>query len=396
MSSKSDSSYPCYGHDCYDRGNYHRSCPMCDFFKCVKSENERSAAGMTDAEWYRHIIGEMKEVGDVHVAHKHNVYTLNREVRRYQKNPNTGIIYQNLDEVLRDHLAQYGRIAIEVNARPHAEFSKPIDLNDTIGFVIGFTDDTVDIELTALGEHFRDRGLLEHCTIQFYLLTEGDEVKRILGAKAVPHGRKIEVVFDCDNVLLLLNNTVFSQLWLPLPTGFDHTATGQYKPDEVLAIKKLYGDPEIFKLSKFAEGADRIKYLESYNAHVSICTRSYTLGVEDVKRIRLPKHTHVPLEDIDFQLGLGEEKNLPDKADIMIEDCIENLLRLPNNKVKVLVDKTHNQRDFAFDFYNKIWRMPDLEHAIEFVEYILKNGLMYDKSWLNFNPNEGPYSMVCR
>lgn len=396
MASNPDSSYPCYGHDCYDRGNYHRSCPMCDFFKCVKSEHERTAAGMTDAEWYHHIVEEMKEIGDTHVVHKHNVYTLNREVRRYQKNPNSGVIYYNLDDVLRDHIATFGQVPIDVNSRPDVEFSGPIELKDTLGFVVDFTDDTVDIELTALGEQFRSRGLLEYATVQFYLLTDGNDVKRILGAKIVPHGRKSIVVFDCDDVLLQLNNTVFSQLWLPLPTSYDFASTGQYKPDELKAIDKLYRDPEIFKLAKFADGADRITDLESYNAEVKICTSSYTPEVADVKKIRLPEHTKVKPENIEYQIGLGEHKVLPDKADIMVEDCIENLMKLPNDRVKVLIDRPANQRDFAFDFYNKIWRMPDLDHAIEFIEYVLKTGLIYDRIWRNFNPNEGPYSMVHR
>lgn len=396
MSLKPDSQYPCYGHDCYDRGNYHRSCPSCDFFKCVKSENERSAAEMTDAEWYRHIIDVKNQEKDVHIEHRHNVYTLNREVRRNQINPNSGIRYENLDDVLRDHIAQFGKIPIDTKHHLPDDILEPVELKDTMGFVVDFTDDTVDIELTSLGEQYLQRGLLDKATIQFNLITRRNEVLRVICARPVFHGKKIEVVFDCDNVLLLLNNTVFSQLWLPLPKGFDHAATGQYKPDELLAIKKLYCDPEIFKLTKFAEGADKIKDLEQYNAHVSICTRSYTPEVEDVKRVRLPDHTGVALEDIDFQLSFGEEKNLPEKADIIVEDCIESLLRLPNNKVKVLIDKSHNQRDFQFDFYNKIWRMPDLKQAIQFVEYLLKTGLIYDKSWINFNPNEGPYSMICR
>ncbi|MCM1224636.1 MAG: hypothetical protein NC548_60335, partial [Lachnospiraceae bacterium] len=301
-----------------------------------------------------------------------------------------------LDDVLSDHLARFGKVPIDMNTRNEVEYTKPIELKDTIGFVVGFTDDTVDIELTELGEQVRSRGLLDYATIAFYLLTDGNDVRRILGAKAVPHGRKAVVVFDCDDVLLQLNNTVFSQLWLPLPTSYDFASSGQYKPDELKAIFHLYSNPEIFKIAKFADGADRITDLEAYNAEVRICTTSYNQEVADVKKIRLPEHTKVKPENIEYHIGLGEDKTLPDKADIMVEDCIENLMKLPNDKIKVLIDRPANQRDFAFDFYNKIWRMPDLEHALDFIKYILKTGLIYDKIWRNFNPNEGPYSMVHR
>lgn len=30
-----DDGYPCYGHDCYDKGNYHISCTECPFHKVI-------------------------------------------------------------------------------------------------------------------------------------------------------------------------------------------------------------------------------------------------------------------------------------------------------------------------------------------------------------------------
>lgn len=30
---ETDDGYPCYGHKCYDRGNFHVTCPACPLYK---------------------------------------------------------------------------------------------------------------------------------------------------------------------------------------------------------------------------------------------------------------------------------------------------------------------------------------------------------------------------
>lgn len=193
--------------------------------------------------------------------------------------------------------------------------------------------------------------------------------------------KKSLTVFDCDDVLLNLNEAVYPFLGLSNPTSFKYRISGQYTQSQVDDITRLYGDPETFRRAEFAKGADKILDLENYGTDVRICTRSFNEEVEAVKRVILPEHTHVSLDHIEFQIGLGHEKLLPDKADIMVEDCLDNLLKLPQPVIRILINKSHNQESSAFDFYNRIYRFKDLVDALEFIKHILSSGLIYNYSW---------------
>jgi 5'(3')-deoxyribonucleotidase len=147
-------------------------------------------------------------------------------------------------------------------------------------------------------------------------------------------------------------------------------------------ITDAYGNPKTFERAQFAKGADTITNLESHNSIVQICTRSYTQEVMSVKMKRLPEHTHIDPSKIIYQIGPGAEKVYPN-ADIIVEDCLENLVRLPGDKVKILINKTHNQASLDFDFYHRIYRFADLESSLDFIRSILDSGLVYNKAWRN-------------
>lgn len=193
---------------------------------------------------------------------------------------------------------------------------------------------------------------------------------------------KVITYFDNDDVLLNLNEAVYPFLGLPMITDFKYRTSGQYTEDQIQKITEAYSDPETFRRAKFAKGADHILEVETVpNSEVRICTRSFNQDIADVKAIRIPEHTHIDPSKIYHQIGLGHEKEIPKDADIFVEDCIENLLRLEPGIVRILINKSHNRRTFDFDFYNRIYRFDTLMDAIVFIKHLISSGLIYDRTW---------------
>lgn len=189
-----------------------------------------------------------------------------------------------------------------------------------------------------------------------------------------------KTVFDFDDVLLNLNAQVFPVLGLPEPKSFYYRTSGQYTQEQITAISSKYSDPKIFMCAEFFEGADKIVDLEKYT-EVHICSRSFNSQVVDVKKIRVPAHTHIPLERMDFQIGVGETKRLPDDADIVVEDHIDNLRKLPSHTIRILIDKSYNRQDIREDAKDKVYRMSNLLSAIDFIKMLHTTSLIYKKEF---------------
>jgi len=113
-----------------------------------------------------------------------------------------------------------------------------------------------------------------------------------------------------------------------------------------------------------AKGITRVERV-CRDASVYIYSLSHTLEVQRFKQNTLEAATGVLSER--YILPLGHEK-LAIQADVVVEDCLENLLGYSDGVVKILITKSYNQQSASEDTRLGIVRVRDLLEAIEEVE----------------------------
>lgn len=158
---------------------------------------------------------------------------------------------------------------------------------------------------------------------------------------------KIKIIYDVDDVLNNLNSYIFGKLGLPWGERFMVTECMCYTKEQVDALLKMYGDPEVFRNLSYEPGASEIFDIErTGQAEVFIISRNFNQEVADVKMESLLKHIpNAKPDKIDMQIGSGNNKKIDESADIIVEDCIENCIRYPFDTIKILIDKPNNQAE---------------------------------------------------
>lgn len=188
------------------------------------------------------------------------------------------------------------------------------------------------------------------------------------------------VVYDLDGVLNGLNEYVFRQL------GIEHKLdklkyyniarnTHILRDREIRDILNMYGEANSFISCGAIEGADRITNVEErYPGKVRVMVNSlcYSLQAAEAKRLWLRKYTKVKEENIVLQYGTV--KDGVENADIVVEDCLKNLLDIKCSRAKILLDKPYNRFSESMWTSLGITRVRDLNESIKKVEEIVKNG----------------------
>lgn len=110
--------------------------------------------------------------------------TLARCVAAGEPNPNTGIIYANLEEKINEALERSeGSLLIAINV--DKPFDDAVKVADIVGYVTEVTRDKVKCRLTLLGKEMLMRGDLASKFIQFvYIVSDANngEVVRVIKA----------------------------------------------------------------------------------------------------------------------------------------------------------------------------------------------------------------------
>lgn len=184
------------------------------------------------------------------------------------------------------------------------------------------------------------------------------------------------VVYDVDDVLNELNNYVADTVGIP------HSAINRYKISEIDgitdeqkgAIIELYKQVDTFKNCNWKPSmVDICRVQVSGEAEVHIHSTSMNQDIADFKRAYLLKSIPGLTEDNLSLVTTGEVKDPHSKADIIVEDCIDNLLKYDSTVIKILIDTPHNQfEDYGIDARNSdIIRVKNLDDAIRLVECIV-------------------------
>lgn len=188
---KPDSAYPCYGHECYDSGNYHVSCPSCPFYKTVMSEKNKNAKNLTDTEWRRRILKDIEN--QAYEDSTEDIIEFERTVHAGDPNPNTGVIY-DLENLIAEYLENHkGSMPVDTRSGGTINEYLFVSYEDLIGNIVDFTDTTVKVRLVKRGIELRDRGFFDGATIQFCFVADPETDQVISIAKA-------SVVFKEDQV----------------------------------------------------------------------------------------------------------------------------------------------------------------------------------------------------
>lgn len=190
-------------------------------------------------------------------------------------------------------------------------------------------------------------------------------------------GKIIHIVYDVDDVLNNLNYIVFKKLGLlgRMPKLFNISDCDEYTESEKKEIFDCYGNPDIFKATSLVAGADKICQVEKTGrALVYINSRNFNSEVASIKINQLLKNIPgLNYFRIDMQIGLGDRKKISEYADIVIEDCITNLLKYPTETVKILINKTYNQAQAygITDAEYNILRVENLTQVIELIDELV-------------------------
>ena len=118
-----------------------------------------------------------------------NLREFERLVPRGEVNPNTGIAYESLENVITSHLRDIGPIPVEIYMDGCEIGGKiaAVTLNNTIGDVISCSDETVVVSLNEMGQSYQQKGLYDRAKIQFCFLGDmkQDNVVKIIKASLV-------------------------------------------------------------------------------------------------------------------------------------------------------------------------------------------------------------------
>lgn len=175
-------------------------------------------------------------------------------------------------------------------------------------------------------------------------MISNDKIKE-LGELLLGHSKlPIDVIYDVDDVLNTLNETVFNKLgWTWRPKRFNTRECDDITREQQDIVLRLYRDPEMFRTTAWSDGAKDIANIENTGlARVGINSNSLNPEVVGIKRHRLL--TDIPNINPDRLtlqcVGTEEKKSV--HADIIIEDHIMNTLRYGEHCIKILINKTWN------------------------------------------------------
>lgn len=184
--------------------------------------------------------------------------------------------------------------------------------------------------------------------------------------------RKLKVVFDFDGVLNDLVGTACEIC------GINYADIDEYELKKVKALsednrKKLieaFSDVKTFEKSGVSESITELKMIENIkNVEVYIHSLCWSEEIAQFKRnILKHKLPWLPEERVILNIkGVESEKDASDFADILVEDCIANIIRSKPKMVGILIKKPYNScTKHASDIMNnKIMIADDLESAID-------------------------------
>jgi len=105
-----------------------------------------------------------------------------RTVFAGEENPNTHVVYENLNDKINEAIQHYhGRLpvvkSIDTSKTPADQTS--IDPNEIVGYVTGITDDLAHCELNVSGVELLKLGVLGNKTIQFCFMAKDRKSCRV-------------------------------------------------------------------------------------------------------------------------------------------------------------------------------------------------------------------------
>lgn len=180
-------------------------------------------------------------------------------------------------------------------------------------------------------------------------------------------GKQLKVVFDRDGVLNELNQKVAETVGVlyDLFKTYNITENTHFSEDVRTAIYRCYKDPQIFADVPPAKGVEEIARLKNdKRVYLVVHSLSYSDVIANVKKEWDKKHG-IDFFD-EYMDCCGEQKEMKD-AFILVEDCIDNILRSPA-KYKILINQPYNQGAIP----DNTFRVDGIPEAIKIIEELIK------------------------
>ena len=155
-----------------------------------------------------------------------------------------------------------------------------------------------------------------------------------------------KVVYDCDDVLLALNETAHQLVGVDLYKRKYYDVRKEFAiltTSEMDAIIGAYNDVETFRKAHFYEGIDNILDVEKQGlAEVYIHSLSYKQEIRDYKyELLREKFPELPTERL--CLECGNNKSAMDNLDILVEDSLDNIRKSKAKLGNIMIRKPYNR-----------------------------------------------------
>ena len=186
------------------------------------------------------------------------------------------------------------------------------------------------------------------------------------------------VVYDVDDVLNNLNEYVEAQTKVPMSKlkNFDITKNNNLTEEEKRLVLYYYQHSETFKHLKFRKAAYRIFDIEKTGkARVVIHSNNFNKSIALIKyNMLMAQIPGISPEKVSLAVGNHDAKQAFPNTDIVIDDCLDNLLKYPKECIKIVIDKPWNHpRTYGYksDGAIGVTRVGSLSAAVELVEKIV-------------------------
>lgn len=193
--------------------------------------------------------------------------------------------------------------------------------------------------------------------------------------------RKLEVVFDIDGVLNTMTETACDELGIN-PTDliqYEISTNPRLTEDNKNNLYRLFGDVEFFKRIYVIPEISRLKEIQDTGrANVSIHSLSWNREIAEFKKQMLRERLNwLPRKRVILEVnGVDSIKNDTENCDILVEDCITNIVKSKPRNMGILIKKSYNRPEtYNIDVKeHNITEVNSLNEAIDKILGVLSNG----------------------
>ena len=179
---------------------------------------------------------------------------------------------------------------------------------------------------------------------------------------------KLNVVFDVDGVIVDINKKICKKHNIDISKIVKHnirTCEGLTETEKDTLISE-YGSHDLYDDIELEDGADEIMELAP-KCNLLIYSVCFNRGISLSKYRMLTERLNIAPENIELLIKDKDgTKPAHGKADIIVEDCLDNIINYTKDTVKILLNKPYNQTDLDDEY--GIIRVANIRQAIKIIK----------------------------